>query len=120
MSVDSDRCLFYVYVYCCISQVGFDCNELTPQERQKMEVIRMYPDFRKGELFLDIKTELESLGIKPTADDRYWLQQCLDESLEQASNTIKNQSLIAREHKRDEEKALSEFYQTILKSGMRS
>lgn len=107
-------------LYCCLSQVGFDCNELTPQERQKMEVIRMYPDFRKGELFLDIKNELESLGIRPTSDDRFWLQECLDEALEQATNTIKNQSMIAREHKRDEEKALSEFYQTILKTGIRT
>ena len=107
-------------IYCCLSQVGFDCNELTPQERQKMEVIRMYPDFRKGELFLDIKNELESLGIRPTSDDRFWLQQCLDEALEQASNTIKNQSMIAREHKREEEQALSEFYQTIIKTGIRS
>jgi cilia- and flagella-associated protein 69 len=107
-------------IFCCLSQVGFDSNELTPQERQKMEVIRMYPDFRKGELFLDIKNELEALGIRPTSDDRYWLQQCLDEALEQASNTIKNQSLIAREHKRDEEQALSEFYQTILKSGVKN
>jgi hypothetical protein len=107
-------------IYCCLSEVGFDCNELVPTERQKMEVIRMYPEFRKGELFLDIKNELESLGIKPTSDDRYWLQQCLDEVLEQASNTIKNQSMIAREHKREEEKALSEFYTTIMKSGIRS
>ena len=103
-------------IYCCLSQVGFDSNELTPRERQKMEVIRMYPDFRKGELFLDIKNELESLGIRPTSDDRNWLHQCLNEAFEQASNTIKNQSMIAREHKRDEEQALSEFYQTILKS----
>ena len=80
----------------------------------------MYPDFRKGELFLDIKNELESLGIRPTSDDRFWLQQCLDEALEQASNTIKNQSMIAREHKREEEQALSEFYQTIIKTGIRS
>ena len=80
----------------------------------------MYPDFRKGELFLDIKNELDSLGIRPTSDDRFWLQQCLDEALEQASNTIKNQSMIAREHKREEELALSEFYSTILKSGNRS
>lgn len=103
-------------IYCCLSQVGFDSNELTPQERQKMEVIRMYPDFRKGELFLDIKNELESLGIRPTSDDRNWLSQCLSEALDQASNTIKNQSLIAREHKREEEQALAEFYKTILKS----
>ncbi|OMJ83633.1 hypothetical protein SteCoe_15422 [Stentor coeruleus] len=107
-------------IYCCLSQVGFDCNDLTPQERQKMEVIRMYPDFRKGELLLDIKNELESLGIRPISDDRVWLQQCLDEALEQASNTIKNQSMIAREHKREEEQELSEFYKTILKNGRRS
>ena len=80
----------------------------------------MYPDFRKGELFLDIKNELESLGIRPTSDDRYWLQQCLDEALEQASNTIKNQSMIAREHKREEEQALAEFYSTIMKTGTKN
>lgn len=104
-------------IFCSLSLVGFDCNELQPKERQKMEVIRMYPDFRKGELFLDIKNELESLGIRPTSDDGVWLNQCLEEAYEQASNTIKNQSMIAKENKRDDEQSLTEFYKTIVKTG---
>lgn len=74
----------------------------------------MYPDFRKGELFLDIKNELEGLGIKPTLDDREFLESCLAEAYEQALNTIKNQKMIAKDHKTEEENQLKDFYKTVL------
>lgn len=74
----------------------------------------MYPDFRKGELFLDIKNELEALGIRPTRDDREFLDQYLNEAYEHVLNTITNQKIIAKEHKGVEETALNDFYKTIL------
>jgi len=104
-------------IYSCLSLVGFDVNELEGKERQKMEVIRMYPEFRKGELLLDIKYELETLGIRPITDDRVSLEEWLKESYEKASNTKKNQLMIAKDLKRQEEKSLEEFYQKILKNG---
>lgn len=102
-------------IYCVLSSVGFDSNEILPKEMQKMEVIRMYPDFRKGELLLDIKNELEAIGIKPIQDDKEYLDYCLREAYDQATNTIKNQSMIARESKKEEDKQLDEFYKSILK-----
>jgi hypothetical protein len=102
-------------IYCVLSLVGFDSNEILPKEMQKMEVIRMYPEFRKGELLLDIKNELESVGIKPINDDKEYLEYCLREAYDQATNTIKNQSMIARESKKEEDKQLDEFYKSILR-----
>ncbi|CAG9327086.1 unnamed protein product [Blepharisma stoltei] len=104
-------------IFCCLSLADVNSVDLLPKEKQKLEVIRMYPDFRKGELFLDIKNELETLGIRPTQDDGIWLNQCLDEAYEQATNTIKNQSMIAKQHKNEEEQSLVEFYKTIMRSG---
>jgi hypothetical protein len=105
---------FRACIYCLLSQVGFDLSDLKPRERQKMEIVRMYPEFRKGELLLDIHLELAALGVKPIADDRVWLDARLREAEEQALNTAKNQSIIARDFKRSEEENLASFYTTVL------
>lgn len=46
-------------VFCILYRTGFDRNELHPKERQKIEVIQMYPQFKIGEIWRDIKEELE-------------------------------------------------------------
>lgn len=105
---------FRACIYCLLSQVGFDVSDLKPRERQRMEIVRMYPEFRKGELLLDIHQELNTLGVKPIADDRVWLDDRLREAEELAQNTAKNQSIIARDFKRTEEDNLATFYKTVL------
>jgi hypothetical protein len=40
-------------------RTGFDKNELLPEEKQKIEVIQMYPHFKMGEIWSDIQFELE-------------------------------------------------------------
>ena len=42
-------------------RVGFDLHELSPQEKQRMEIITLYPYLKKGEIWADIKQELEDL-----------------------------------------------------------
>ena len=39
-------------------RVGFDLHELSPQEKQRMEVIQLYPYLKNGEIWADIKLEL--------------------------------------------------------------
>ena len=46
-------------VFCILYRTGFDRNELLAPEKQKIEVIQMYPHFKIGEIWTDIKTELE-------------------------------------------------------------
>ena len=82
-----------------------------------MEVIRMYPEFRKGELYQDIRNELAGLGIRPVSDDRAYLEKCIQETAELANNTIKNQNIIAKENRREREQHLEQFYMSILKAG---
>jgi len=36
-------------------RVGFDLHELTPQEKQRMEIIQLYPYLKNGEIWKDIK-----------------------------------------------------------------
>ena len=74
-------------------RVGFDLHELTPQEKQRMEIIQLYPYLKNGEIWKDIKQELEDkvcLQIlisfqqtKPTSDDQHWMETCIEEALEQ-------------------------------------
>lgn len=40
-------------------RVGFDLHELTPQEKQRMEIIQLYPYLKNGEIWKDIKQECE-------------------------------------------------------------
>lgn len=67
-------------IFCVFYRVGFDLHELTPQEKQMMEIIQLYPYLKNGEVWLDIKEELRDLGIKPTFDDSHWMNTCIEES----------------------------------------
>lgn len=46
-------------VFAILFRTGFDKNELLPNEKQKIEVIQLYPNFKMGEIWRDIKYELE-------------------------------------------------------------
>jgi hypothetical protein len=50
----------------------------------------MYPEFRQGEIWDEIKNELRVLGIKPTSDDNTWLESCATNGFELREQTIKN------------------------------
>jgi hypothetical protein len=44
-------------------RVGFDLHELTPKEKQRMEIIQLYPYLKNGEIWRDIKQECEDKVI---------------------------------------------------------
>jgi len=46
-------------VFAILYRTGFDRNELQPNETQRLEVIQVYPHFKIGEIWSDIKHELE-------------------------------------------------------------
>ena len=41
-------------IFAILYRTGFDRNELLPDERQILEVIQLYPNFKIGEVWSDI------------------------------------------------------------------
>jgi len=52
---------------------GFDLHELTPSEKQMIEIIQLYPYLKNGEIWRDIEEEFEDTNLKPTSDDKHWM-----------------------------------------------
>ena len=71
-------------------RVGFDMHELNASEKQVMEIIQLYPFLKNGEIWQDIKQELDDLNVKPTQDDAHWLESCIEEAYEQTQSAILN------------------------------
>ena len=76
----------------------------------------MYPNFKIGEIWGDIKSQLEEEGIKPTTEDDHWMKTSIEEFEEEMSNCINTQALINREFNKVQEKELGKFYETIKNS----
>ncbi|KRX04785.1 Armadillo-type fold [Pseudocohnilembus persalinus] len=100
-------------VFSILYRTGFDKNQLLSNEKQKIEVIQMYPHFKIGEIWTEIKYELDQQGIKPISDDQHWMVTAIEEFQEQILNCINTQSLIAREHRKQQDDQLNKFYETI-------
>lgn len=73
---------------------GFDLHELTPQEKQQMEVIMYYPYLKNGEIWRDISEELVDNNVKATSDDRHWMMTCIEEATEQTEASVYDQTVI--------------------------
>lgn len=76
--------------------MGFDTHIklLSKEEQQRLEVIQIYPFLKNGEVWKDIKQELENESLRPTMDDKHWMDTCIEEANEQAESAIYNQSLV--------------------------
>jgi len=100
-------------IFAILYRTGFDRNELLPNEIQRLEVIQVYPHFKIGEIWTDIKYELEQEKIKPTSDDYHWMITNIEEIQDIAVNSINTQQMIARESRRLQEEDLNRFYDII-------
>ena len=100
-------------IFCVFYRVGFDLHELTPTEKQRMEIIQLYPYIKNGEIWKDIKEELEDINIKPTSDDDHWLETCVEESNEHLENAVYNQNLYYQEIVLKEQEDLDNYYAAI-------
>lgn len=61
-------------------RVGMDLHELNFEEKQYMEAIQLYPYFKNGEIWSDIREELEDLNLKPVSDDDHWMETVIEET----------------------------------------
>lgn len=100
-------------IFCVFYRVGFDLHELTPSEKQRMEIIQLYPYVKNGEIWKDIKQELIDLSVKPTSDDEHWLETCIEEADEHLENATYNQNLYSQEILLKEQEDLDNYYSAI-------
>lgn len=70
-------------VFATFFRVGFDLHELTATEKQYMEMIQLYPYLKNGEIWKDIKQELDDMNVKPTSDDKNWMDSSVEGATEQ-------------------------------------
>lgn len=60
-------------VYGVFKLVGFESfSQLGPKDEATLAFIEKYVKLRQGEVWQDIKQDLDRAGIKPTAADRYF------------------------------------------------
>ena len=78
-----------------------------------MEIIQLYPYLKTGEIWKDIRQELEDTNIKPTSDDDNWMETCIEEADEHLDNAIYNQNLYAQEIQMKETEDLENYYAAI-------
>ena len=79
---------FRAIIFCILYRTGFDQNELLPEQKQKIEVIQMYPHFKIGEIWKDTQFYLESNNVKPTSDDYHWMMTSIEEFQEMVQGVI--------------------------------
>ena len=78
-----------------------------------MEIIQLYPYLKNGEIWLDIKEELNDYGVKITQDDDHWMNTCIEEAQEQVENGIYNQTLYSSEIDAKAQGELENYYSAI-------
>jgi len=88
-----NRAVIFGTFYRC----GFDLHELTATEKQMIEIIQLYPYLNNGEIWRDIEEEFDDTNLKPTSDDRHWMETCIEESREQTEAAIYDQQVFAGE-----------------------
>jgi len=100
-------------IFSVLYRTGFDRHELNPQEKQRLEVIKLYPNFKMGEIWNDIKFDLETERLKPTSDDYHWMMTNIEEIEDLILGCVATQTLIAKECKKAQEEDLNRFYDII-------
>ena len=100
-------------IFSILYRIGFNKNDLNANEQQKIEVIQMYPHFKMGQIWGEIKNSLKAQDIEPTEDDRHWMETSIEEFQQQISNCVNTQTLIMKEFHKTQETDLSKFYQII-------
>jgi len=100
-------------VFATFFRVGFDLHELTPSEKQYMEMIQLYPYLKNGEIWKDIKQELDDMNVKPTSDDKNWMDSSVEGAQEQIEQAIVNQSKILADVRAKQQGVLDNYFTAI-------
>jgi len=100
-------------IFAILYRTGFDRNELKAKEKQRLEVIQIYPQLKMGEIWCEIQEELGDFKIRPTSDDLHWMLTSIEEFEELVLNCVNTQKMISRESKKHQEDDLNRFFDII-------
>ena len=53
------------------------------------------------------------MNIRPTSDDRHWMETCIEEAMEQTESAIHNQGFYASDIKMKEQDELENYFSAI-------
>jgi hypothetical protein len=105
-------------IYSILSRVGFEGHDtLNIEERQQMELLKLYPDCRQLETWSDVKENLLAKGIKPISADLKWIEESINERRTQTAWIQTIQQQLADERHSEEQASLHRFYDDIRNRG---
>ena len=78
-----------------------------------MEIIQLYPYLKNGEIWMDIKQELEDGNIKPTSDDANWMNSGIEGAYEQTEQAVVNQKKLLSELKAQQQGVLDNYFAAL-------
>ena len=78
-----------------------------------IEIIQLYPYLKNGEIWRDIQEEFDDQNLKPTSDDRHWMETCIEESREQTEAAIYDQQVLAGEMRAKDQEELDRYFAAI-------
>jgi hypothetical protein len=67
---------------------------LKAKEKQRLEVIQIYPQLKMGEIWCEIQEELADFKIRPTSDDLHWMLTSIEEFEELVLNCVNTQKMV--------------------------
>jgi len=76
-------------------------------------MIQLYPYLKNGEIWKDIKQELDDMNVKPTSDDKNWMDSSIEGAQEQIEQAIVNQSKILAEVRAKQQGVLENYFTAI-------
>merc|ERR1719161_3231311 len=105
-------------IYAILSRVGFEGHDaLNIEERQQMELLKLYPDCRVLETWIEVRENLIQKGIRPTRADMQWIEESI---AEQKTRTVWIQTIqqqLADERSAEDQASLNRFYDDIRARG---
>jgi len=103
-------------IYAVLASLEFDeaANELGMKEQMTLACAEKYPDFRKGQLWLDVKAELQQERIAPISADAMMMETMLEEAFNTAMMTKCTQKRLLDEKLQQDKASEQAFFNSIL------
>jgi len=70
----------------------------------------LYPYFKNGEIWSDVKEELEDMNCQPCSDDAHWMETMIEETEEQAIQAAVVQTKLYEESQVSQQKELDNYF----------
>lgn len=103
-------------IYAVLASVGFDlvADELAIAEKMTFAVVERYPDFRQGQLWLDVKKELQDECVDPISADALLMESKLEQVFNTAMATKCMQKSLLDSKSEEDNATENQFFSSIL------